>query len=246
MVFDQAQVASLAESYTAAGLGSTWSGSFLSSVATGGRPRGRGIALLEDLIKKGVPESWPNWALITEIRQTLPKCLRKDEAGALQRFLRILEEGKELNTWQAAYARKVIDGAERPLQVVQIDDDFRALVLGLEDRVKNQSPFYWERRGNLRYRLNSIFSRFLKNEALEVDDVKLLRDSFKGVFATWESIPKKYPPGTLVRYLGECAIIFGNRNMSGYGEIYIKIIHEEKVKNVPVSSIGLFRKSKGD
>ena len=246
MIFDQAQVASLAEGYIAAGLGSAWSGSFLSTIAGGRQPRGRGSQILDELLKKGTPESWQSWPLITEIRQTIPKCLRKHESDALQRFLHILEDGKDLNVWQAAYARKIIEGADRPLELQQMDDDFAILVRGLERRMQNQSSLYWDRRGNLRYRLNSIFSRFSKNKVLEVDDVQVLRDSFKGVFSTWESIPKKFPPGTLVSHYGEHAIILGDRNMNMWGEIIVKILHNEKVKDVTVSSIALFRKSKGE
>jgi hypothetical protein len=259
MVFNLSEVTSLSEAYKASGLGGTWPGGFLASlVAEGKPPRGRGNAILEDLIRKGPPESWPTWAKAKEYLRVAETCTVPAEAQTLKDFAGRILSGNDLTERQKAYAEKLMAGATRTVEMVEVTEEIQKLLWGLQGKMNSTSQWYWGQRASTYNRLRAIFNkvgveRHTCNPTISKEDLDYLKGSFKGFIATWEKAPEyygtlcqvhtshvggaHYPNGSMVD-----ALVVGNRVGDSYGRIVVDCLVNGAVMQVSVDKLNFPRK----
>ena len=257
MVFNLSEVTSLSEAYKASGLGGTWPGGFLASLAAEGKPpRGRGVTILEDLIRKGPPETWPSWSKAKEYLRVAETCTVPAEAQTLKDFAGRILSGNDLTERQKAYAEKLMAGAERVVESVEITEELRAFLWALEMKMNNTSSWYWGQKPATYNRLRSILSGIGSNVSkttISKEDLEYARGNFKGFVALWEKTPEYY--GTLCKVHTSHAggkqgpdghmvdiLVIGNRTGDGYGRIMVDCLVEGAVKKVDMEKISFPRK----
>jgi|688.fasta_scaffold113301_4 hypothetical protein len=240
-MFDLDKVRTLSQAYKDAGLGGTWSGGFLASLAAEGKqPRGNGVNILRDLMEKGEPNTWPSWNKAKDYLTVAESCLRKDEADTLRSFAAQIFQGRDLTDRQKAYAERIMAGSQRPITSVTVDDELRTLTNGLCRRKSRMSPFYWGNKPATSNRIDRVISKILTQTTVEVEDVEFLKSQFKSVVALWNSIPEKI--GTLCQvrpwhipgrgYKNDSdttpidTLVLGNRSFSDYGMVMVDVLIE--------------------
>ena len=247
MVFEVEKVRSLSQAYQDAGLGGTWPGGFLASLAAEGKPpRGNGVNILRDLLVKGAPETWPSWQSAKEWVKVAETCLRKDEADTLRSFAGQVLQGRELTDRQKAYAERIMAGAQRPINSVAVDDELRALANGLYRRKVNMSQYYWGNKPATSSRIDRVINKVIQQNEVEVEDVEFLKSQFKGVVALWDSIPEKVGSLSQIRPwhldargyknsedpTATDVLVLGNRSFSSHGMVMVDILFEGTVISV--------------
>jgi len=243
-MFDLDKVRSLSQAYQAAGLGGTWPGGFLASLsAEGKQPRGNGVNILRDLLAKGAPETWPSWQKAKDWLAVAETCVRKDEADTLRSFAGQVLQGRDLTERQKAYAERIVAGAQRPINSIQVDDELRQLTAGLFNRKSRMSQYYWGNKPATSNRIDRIANKILYQSEVEVEDVDFLKSQFRAVVALWESIPEKvgslcqvrpwHIPGRAWKNGDDNTpidiLIIGNRTFSGYGMVMVDVLLEGTV-----------------
>lgn len=256
-MFDLKEVATLAQSYKDAGLGHTWNAGFLANVAAEGKqPRGRGVEIMKDLLHKGPPESWPTWLKAKEYLRVAETCTVPAEAQTLRDFAGQVFSGRELSERQKAYAEKLMAGADRVVETVEITEELRAFLWALEMKMNNTSSWYWGQKPATYNRLRSILSGIGSNVSkttISKEDLEYARGNFKGFVALWEKTPEYY--GTLCKVHTSHAggklgtdgqmvdiLVIGNRTGDGYGRIIVDCLVEGAVKKVDMEKISFPRK----
>jgi hypothetical protein len=252
MVFEIDKVRTLSQAYQAAGLGGTWPGGFLASLSAEGKPpRGNGVNILRELLAKGAPETWPSWQSAKDWLVVAETCLRKDEADTLRSFAGQVLQGRELTERQKAYAERIVAGAQRPINSVQVDDELRQLASGLFNRKSRMSSYYWGNKPATSNRLDRIANKILCQSEVEVEDVDFLKSQFKGVVALWDSIPEKVGSLSQIRPWHVDArgyknsedpaptdvLVLGNRSFSSYGMVMVDILFEGTVVSVDAEKL---------
>lgn len=257
MIFDLKEVANLAQSYKAAGLGNTWNAGFLSNVAAEGKqPRGRGVEIMADLLRKGPPENWPTWSKAKDYLRVAETCTIPAEAQTLRDFAARVFSGNELTERQKAYAEKLMAGAERVVEMVEITTELRAFLWALEMKMNNTSSWYWGQKAATYNRLRGIFWEIGSNTTKTIiskEDLEYVRGNFKGFVALWEKAPEHYGAlcqvhssyadgayGAAGRMLD--ALVVGNRTGDGLGRIMVDCLVEGVVKQVNVEKLVFPRK----
>jgi len=260
MHFNLTEVANLAHSYKDAGLGHTWNAGFLANVAAEGKqPRGRGIEIMADLMKKGPPESWPTWSKAKEYLQVAETCTIPAEAQTLRDFAGRVFSGNELTDRQKAYAEKLMSGATRNVEMVELTEEIRTLLWALDMKMNSMSTWYWGQRPATANRLRTILSETRDvvgrqaKTSISKEDLDYVRGNFKGHVALWEKTPEYYgtlcqvhtshvgggnhPDGKLVDVL-----VVGNRTGDAWGQIMVDCLVEGEMKQVDVERLVFPRK----
>ena len=259
MAFDLSAVSSLAQSYKDAGLGHTWNAQFLANVSSEGKqPRGRGIEIMTDLLRKGPPESWPTWLKAKDYLRVAETCTVPAEAQTLRDFAGQVFSGRELTERQKAYAEKLMAGAERVVEMVEVTEEIQKLLWALQGKMNSTSQWYWGQRVATYNRLRGVFNkvgieRHTCNPTIAKEDLDYLKGSFKGYVALWEKTPEYY--GTLCQvhtsHVGGAnypgghmvdALVIGNRVGDSYGRIVVDCLVEGAVRQVCVEKISFPRK----
>lgn len=251
-MFDLDKVRALSQAYKDAGLGNTWPGGFLNSLATEGKPpRGNGANILRDLLEKGEPNTWPSWAKAKDYLVSAENCLRKDEADTLRSFAAQVFQGRELTDRQKAYAEKIMAGAQRPINSMTVDDDLRALANGIYRRKLNMSQYYWANKPATSNRIDRAINKVLHQNEVEVEDVEFIRSQFKNVVALWDSVPERtgvlcqvnswHLPGwrgsTSDQTQTFDALLLGNRVFSQHGMLLVDVLVNGEVHAVNMEKV---------
>lgn len=258
-MFNLTEVATLAQAYKDAGLGNTWNAGFLSNVAVEGKqPRGRGIEIMTDLLRKGPPESWPTWSKAKEYLRVAESCTVPTEAQTLRDFAGQVFSGRDLTERQKAYAEKLMAGAERVVEMVEVTDEIQKLLWGLYGKMNSTSQWYWGQRVATYNRLRSVFEkagveRHTCNPTIAKEDLDYLKGCFKGFVAVWEKAPEHY--GTLCQvhtsHIGGDhhpngqmvdALVIGNRVGDSYGRIVVDCLVNGTVMQVVAEKLVFPRK----
>ena len=257
MIFDLKEVSNLAQSYKEAGLGNTWNAGFLANVAAEGKqPRGRGIEIMSNLVHMGHPESWPTWTKAKEYLRVAETCTIPSEAQTLRDFANQVFTGRDLTDRQKAYAEKLMAGAERVVETVEITEDLRAFLWALEMKMNNTSSWYWGQKPATYNRLRGILAGIghdTSKTTISKEDLEYVRGNFKGFVTLWEKAPEYY--GTLCKVHTSHAggklgtdghmvdiLVIGNRTGDGYGRIVVDCLVEGAVKKVDMEKISFPRK----
>jgi len=265
-MFNLSEVATLSQAYKDAGLGSTWSGGFLASIAAEGKqPRGNGINILRDLMTKGAPTTWPSWLKAKDYLAAAENCLRKDEADTLRSFAGQVFQGRDLTDRQKAYAERIMAGAQRPINSVAVDEELRTLANGLYRRKVNMSQYYWGNKPATSNRIDRVINKIIQQNEVENEDVEFLRSQFKAVVALWDSAPEKtgalsqVNPWHLPGWQGRRdesvqaldALVLGNRSFSHHGMLMVDVlvngeVHAVNMEKLMFPKVRKARKKKGE
>jgi len=160
MQFNLTEIATLAQAYKDVGLGHTWNATFLANVAAEGKqPRGRGVEIMADLLRKGPPESWLTWSKAKEYLQVAEACTVPTEAQTLRDFAGQVFSGRELTERQKAYAERLMAGAERVVEMVEVTEEIQKLLWALQSKMNSTSQWYWGQRTATYNRLRGVFKR---------------------------------------------------------------------------------------
>jgi len=251
-MFDLDKVRTLSQAYKDAGLGGTWSGGFLASLAAEGKqPRGNGVNILRDLMEKGEPNTWPSWNKAKDYLTVAESCLRKDEADTLRSFAAQIFQGRDLTDRQKAYAERIMAGSQRPITSVAVDDELRTLANGLYRRKVNMSQYYWGNKPATSNRIDRTINKIIQQNEVEVEDVEFLRSQFKAVVALWDSAPEKtgalcqVNPWHLPGWQGRRdeytqaldALVLGNRSFSHHGMLMVDALVNGEVHAVNMEKL---------
>lgn len=260
MLFNLTEVATLAQAYRDAGLGSNWNCQFLTNVAAEGKqPRGRGVEIMADLLRKGPPETWPTWSKAKEYLQVAETCTIPAEAQTLKDFANQVFTGRELTERQKAYAEKLMAGATRTVEMVELTEEVRTLLWALNMKMNSMSQWYWGQRVATYNRLRGIFAKSGVERHCAVastisrEDLDYVRGNFKGHVALWDRTPEYYgslcqvhtshvggahnPEGRMVDVL-----VVGNRTGDTWGRITVDCLVEGVLTQVNVEKLVFPRK----
>jgi hypothetical protein len=262
MIFDLKEVSNLAQAYRDAGLSSNWNCQFLTNVAAEGKqPRGRGVEIMAELLKKGPPTTWPSWSKAKEYLAVAETCTVPAEAQTLRDFAGRVLSGNELTDRQKAYAEKLMAGAGRVIEMVEIDEETQKLLWMLQSKMNSTSQWYWGQRTATYNRLRNIFAKAGVERGCSIsatipkEDLEYVRGSFKGHVSIWDKTPEHFGTlcqvhtahaggayGTDGRYVD--ALVIGNRTGDGYGRIMVDCLVEGDVKSIDVTKLVFPRKSR--
>jgi hypothetical protein len=230
------QVRELSDRYIECGLGETSSGRFLRSIALDGRmPRGRGVFWLEDLIRKGAPQSVaPLLAEIDELTLRTPRQDTKDELS----FIR----SRVMAGWQLSeFQQKTLDRLRQQVNDakadMELDERQLKLVQGLKDRFRYSSPVYWASRPAISRRLNTIFGRWKSETKICPDDWQFLRDNFKTVVENYENT--KHPVGSLRWWRGykQPVTVMSETLITDAGNVVVMVCAPSGVIPLPIERL---------
>ena len=256
------ELLSLSQSYKDAGLGSTWPANFLESIIKEGTPpRGRGADILETLVKRGPPTSWPTWNDAQEYIRVSETCTRPEEGKILKDLAFKLLSGNELTEKQKAFANRLVGGATRKLNVIKIDDNLREMLRGLEAKKRHMSSYYWSNRAVTSGRIDAIFFKLQNMQEADIEEIDYIKQNFRGTVALWENADGSYSPGTLCKVGSHMVadavgwrnfeevkshdiLIIGNLAFTTYGEVMVQCMIEGKTVDVQVKSLVLPRKKR--
>jgi len=260
MVFNLSEVTSLSEAYKASGLGGTWPGGFLSSlVAEGKPPRGRGATILEDLLRKGPPTTWPSWSKAKDYLRVAETCTVPSEAQTLKDFAGRILSGNELTERQKSYAESLMAGATRNVEMVEMTEEIQSLLWSLDMKMNSMSQWYWGQKVATYNRLRNIFAKARIEQSsscsksISKEDLDYVRGNFKGHVALWERTPEHF--GSLCQihtcHLGGPingegrmvdVLVIGNRLGDSHGRIMVDCLVEGSVRQVNVEKLVFPRK----
>ena len=267
-MFNLIETQKLRDEYASAGLIASWEGGFINSIATSGiAPRGRGVEILDNLIKKGPPMSWPCWEEAKEILKIAESCTRQGEGDILRDFAARLQQGKQLSERQKWFLDKLKGGATRNLSIKELSEYDCRLIRGLEARMHKQSSHYWSNRPGTANRLRALFLDFNKSEkkTIDLESWDIVRNSFKGVVAQWEQTKTLYPAGTLCKISeGNCydythpsyhsivqrkiemvdALIVSDADFDIYGQIIVQVFVNCQTLNAKIDNLVFPRKAR--
>ena len=229
------QVRELADRYEKCGLANSSSGRFLRSVATEGRmPRGRGITWLEEIVSKGDPESVT--ALVDEIEDLIKRSNRHDTIQALSDILRCVSVGWTLSDYKRTELERLRRQVNDSTGDLELDDEKRHLLAGLEARKRFSSYSYWSARPAISRRLEAIFGRWFKEGKISPDDWSYVRDNFKGPVAEYEG--GKHPVGAL-RWTrsGTPVTIMSGPRFNPRGDVYVEVLTADGPLNINIPGL---------
>lgn len=216
------QVRELADRYEQRGLGNSSSGRFLHSIATEGRmPRGRGIAWLEELVKKGDPESVA--PLVAEIEDLMLRSKRVDTVQALSEILVKVKAGWTLTDHKKSELERLRKQVNEDLSDLDLDERGHQLMEGLAARKRYSSYAYWASRPVISGRLDAIFRRWTSERKVSPDDWKFMRENFKGPVADFER--GRHPVGALRWTRGGVPVtVMSEAQFDSRGEVRVDVL----------------------
>lgn len=239
MEINMGQVRELADRYEQGGLGGTSSGRFLRSVATEGRmPRGRGVTWLEEIITKGDPQ--PIGPLVTEIEDLMSRSDRDDTVSALSEILITVKSGWDFTAHKKSELERLRKQVNENRPDIEIDDQRRKLMMGLETRKRFMSRAYRASRPVISKRLDVIFTRWTRWGKVSPDDWEFVRENFKGAIAEFEG--SRHPVGSL-RWTrqGNPATVISEAQFDPSGSVVVEALLPSGV--VKISIDGLFMRA---
>ena len=190
----------LFESYKSCGLTGTRDFSFIESIVKSQQmPKGRGIDWLERIVSAGSPVN--KLSEIVAIEELATKSHRKDTAEVLLSFAARLRNGYTLSERQLTFLETLKEQVIENKPDAELSDRQRALLKFLM-HVKKANYYYWNGRPGISGRLERIFLRFSKENAISQDDLEYVRQNFKGIIYDFEEGGLRHPVGKL-RWLGD-------------------------------------------
>lgn len=229
------QVRELADRYEQCGLGGSSSGRFLRSIVTEGRmPRGRGIAWLDELIRKGAPANVAG--LVTEVEDLINRSNRDDTKGILQDLLGRIRAGYDLSEYQKATLGRLREQVNDAKPDLELDERQVQLIRGLEARKRRMSPYYWAARPAIAGRLENIFTRWKTKNRVSPDDWAYLEEKFKSSVNDFNS--DKHPIGAL-RWTrrGDAVTVMSGTSLDGSGDVVVEVLTPTGVRPLPVTAL---------
>jgi hypothetical protein len=184
-------ITELADAYGAAGMGDTSGGRFLRSLAsTQVAPRGRGQAWLEDLMRKGPPNT-NILALASELA-----ALSEHAGPGLQTLNRLISRVKSghhmFDQWEIDF---IADLKHRALQGPKVlTSEERLLITASYLTVLSGGSFYWNSRPAQVVKIGQIYELMERGEVRDAD-LDWVREKFKSISRVVEDPPFK--PGDL-------------------------------------------------
>lgn len=235
---DMKQVFDLAAAYSAAGLADTWAGGFLNSISENETlPRGRGLSILDDLLKKGPPESWPNWSLFVEARFCFEK-LTGEKLETLQSIVKNIKNGYAISDKQIALARKIIDTADIPTQYYALSKSDCEWIDGIFESFRFKNHYYWQHRASTYNRLSQIFNKHfnVKSDTLEIDSENwgFLNSVYKKQMEAWNLANEI--AGTLQNHDGKICLVLEDRFIDNLG-VFVNVLKDGDVVKVKIDSL---------
>ena len=174
--FDVNVVSAMSGRYIAAGLDDTWAGQFLSSVVKEGKaPRGRGIALLQDVLTREVqPE---------DIKKTYDWIIGLCIAGGtsneyLTRQAMNVRKGYALTDYHRSQIKNIEARGLACVGRVATPEE-RSLAHNLNLIASNRSKVFWSHRPATFGRLVSLFKIIVEDGMITDSDIMWMKDNFK-------------------------------------------------------------------
>lgn len=174
--FDVSGVSAMSDRYIAAGLDDTWAGQFLSSVVKEGKaPRGRGIALLQDLLNREVqPE---------DIKKTYDWIIGLCIAGGtsneyLTRQAMNVRKGYTLTDYNFNQIKSIEARGMSCVGRVATPEEAR-LAHNLNLIASHRSKFFWSHRPVTYGRLISLFKLIKEDGMITDSDITWMKGNFK-------------------------------------------------------------------
>jgi len=153
------QVRELADRYESCGLGTFPAGKFLRNIATTGvMPHGGGISWLNDLMRRGSPQTYMTRA--NEIDELAARSNRKDTTSTLRDFASKIRCGKQLTERQEKLLKALETQVIEAKPDHEISERDRDLIAGLRVHKVLGSFYYWGNRPSTSNRLDTIFGRW--------------------------------------------------------------------------------------
>jgi len=240
---DMQKIAELAAAYSAAGLGDTWAGGFLTSLSeTGDPPRGRGMTIATDLLAKGFPENWPNWDLASRALEIAEGHPNAEDADALRSIANRVRSGNSISDKQVALLRHLVETADRPRAVRPVTPDETAWFESLVEKVNATNHFYWEHRPGTRNRIERFFKdarvgRYKSEERAESisqDNWDFISKQFATHLRDWNAAGAI--AGELREHGGDLCLVIGERTTKS-GVIFVRVMKGETSYNAPFSDL---------
>ena len=257
---DIRSISTLASEYNDAGLGKTWAGAFLKSISESEElPRGRGISILDEILKKGTPSSWPQWDVYQTCIEYAEKMEETSEnAKTLRSIASYFASGRTLSEKQISLVKKIADSHLNPLVKKNLDEDDKKFIEIVRRVVLTKSHYYWQnyRPGvyskvskifnelNLQYALVGFNEIKIDANQIEQESWDFLISSFKVNYSTWTSSLDLYGKICKIKETGELCMVIGNRAPGLDGKVVVDVMVNSSVKNVFVSSLSEVKERK--
>lgn len=216
------QISDLAAAYISAGLGESWAGGFLLSVAESGElPKGRGLTIASNLLEKGKPETWPNWNLAIDALDAASKCASKDDASTLRSIASHVRDGKILSEKQVKLALWLISSAEVPKNMKDLSDSDLEWLEGIKVKVSMTSVWYWSHRPGTHSRIMRALTEVKDQKQIFEESWEFLTKQFENSWKDWNAAQSA--SGELRKHDGEICLVIGERRMTE-GHVYVSVI----------------------
>jgi hypothetical protein len=257
---DIRSISTLASEYNDAGLGKTWAGAFLKSISESEElPRGRGVSILDEILKKGSPSSWPHWDVYQTCIEYAEKMEETSEnAKTLRSIASYFASGKELSEKQVSLVKKIVDSHLKPSVKKNLDEDDKKFIEIVRRVVTTKSHYYWQNyRPGVYSKVSKIFNELnLRNALLGFSEIKIdaneieqeswdfLTDSFKINYSTWTSSLDLYGKVCKIKETGELCMVIGNRAPGIDGKVVVDIMVNSSIKKEFVSALSEVKERK--
>ena len=222
------QIHELAAAYSAAGLEGTWAGGFLVKLSQNEEmPRGRGMAILSDLIAKGPPEGWPHWDLATDALAAAEKTPIRDDAEALRSIAGRVRAGNAITKNQVAYVERLIASAGLQQDLHEVGPDDAEWLRGIADKFRSTNHFYWEHRPGTHSRVSRAIKQFEATlpegapKAMPQESWSFLTEYYSKDWSEWNSCAGSF--GELRRHGDEICLVIGPRAMER-GQVSVAVM----------------------
>lgn len=180
--FDQNAVSALAERYKACGLGDTWSGRFLSSVASSAKPpTHRGLEIVNQLMTSRGPEEIKkeiDWMLsLRQIDPSLTEFIERQATNVAKGYALSEYSLKQLKDIEARS-----QDIRRPPTQNEID-----FIASLEIVSNSRHEMFWAHRPGTRVRLKTLFTLVKNGNNISDKDIEWIRSQFTGTIKELEA-----------------------------------------------------------
>ena len=224
------QIHELAAAYSAAGLTDTWAGGFLMKLSQNEEmPRGRGKAILSDLIEKGPPECWPHWNLAINALEAAKKKTLPDEVSALHSIAGQIRAGKSITENQVAYVKRLIATSDEQRKLHDVTADDAAWIAGIAAKFNATNFFYWDRKPGARSKITRALGHFDapapagSTKQVPQESWSFLTEYYAKDWSEWNDCLGSF--GKLRRHEGSLCLVFGLREMRG-GYVHVTVLKD--------------------
>ncbi len=236
-------ISNLAAQYSRAGLDKTWAGTFLLSLAASKEiPRGRGIDKLEEIIKKGDPQTWPDWGLRAQCVEFMKKIseARNEDIGILKNIVEYVDCGRKLSDRQIFLVNKIINSTNEAPEMKDLSNDDKIFIEVVRRRVKGSSSHYWNHRAGVFSSLKKAFQSvgianplFYSEDipSISVDKIDkkhwdVFTSSYSAAYEAWCTVPDLYGKICKIKTQNdELCIVLSDRSVNQEGKILVNVLH---------------------